>query len=153
MDDTESQFILVSNTGTQFKILKSLINKSKMIENAMFLDKTATSMPIYLDDDVLHIITKWLHLNPKIYASFIPQPIPDSNLNSFMDRDNSYFFKSMTLRDLKKTIFSSDYLALDPLLEMSAATMAAIIRSKPKEYIKKVVSTEEYDSHLVKDLT
>lgn len=142
---------LVSTDNQSFEIKKELCNLSDYLNGLMNLDTEYNKININLSSDLLKIIIDFLNFYPKNPFYKIQKPVPKNFQDSkFIYNDDTFtenFYTNLIHFNDNNTfivfIRQVNYLGIKPLLELSCAKLANIIRDLSSEEEKKFLQIEE----------
>lgn len=148
--------ITLSADGSVYTIPRSTACRFGMVSCALDGDPCATEMDIgIVNSTSMNNILRWLNINPTLTNDdkyIIIQPILSNDLSRILPtKDNAVFFENLTKVELFDILKASDFLYIEPLLQMAAATIAAITKGKNQQEISNVYGAH-CDRILVKNL-
>ena len=87
---------------------------------------------------VVEYLSHWSSNEPKE----IPRPLPSNNLKEAADEWDAEFIDSVDLDTVFDIINTANYMDIKPLLDLSCAKVASIMKGKSSEEIRQIFNIE-----------
>ena len=135
----EGKITLISSDSQRFEISQKAAMRSEIIKNSIegSKDDHIEFNVNNVKGDVLKKVVEYLehyeNEEPKIYE----RPLPSANLKEIFD-EWDYNFINISLDEIFLIILASNYLDIKPLLELSTATIAGLIKGKTSDEIRQM---------------
>jgi len=153
-----NEIILISNDNKEYKIEKKNCMVSDYIDSIITFDTQVKSIPINVSGKILELIIKFL----KFYSERddhifqrIQKPVPKNFHECKFIHDNkenvyeipfyTELMDNFDISSLMELIHIVNYLGISPLLELTCAKVAIIIRDKTKEEQKRFLKINDSD--------
>ena len=141
---TNDIVIFILNDGKSFNVKKELALHFKVIKNFLQendheFDKVDEFPLLNVDYDIFKKTIEFIEYYHVHNMNEIPKPVNSRIINKIVGDWYGNFIKSFNYEDIRKLIHVSDYLMLDPLLNLCCASIACNIRQKPSNEIIEIL--------------
>lgn len=141
---TNDIVIFKLNDGKSFNINKKFALYFKVIktfleENDDNSDNVNEFPLLNVDYDIFKKTIEFIEYYHVHNMNEIPKPVNSKFINEIVGDWYGNFIESFNNEDIKKLIHVSDYLMLDPLLNLCCASIACNIRQKPSNEIIEIL--------------
>ena len=147
-DDTK--VIMISSDGERFEISKKAAMRSKIVKDCIFgnnedrIEFMANGVKGADMKKVVEYLEHYKDEEPKL----IDRPLPSSNFKECVD-EWDYNFIDLELGTIFDISLAANYLDIQPLLELSSAKIASLVKTI-KDWPKAEYTTEE-EQQIIKD--
>ena len=149
----ENQYYVISSDDVQFPLSKEECKLSSLLTTALENDENDTFIPLpSVHSSILEHIIHYLkyHTKNDILSDNIPVKIESNNFsNEIKDKWDVDFIENTIMRDpetakqkLYDTIQASNYMHIQPLLELTTAKVACMIKGENIDAIKRIISVD-----------
>lgn len=127
------KFELNSKAGERSGLLKNLISDYEESKDIPLPD---------IKGEILKKIVDYLTHYKDIEPKEIPKPLPTANLGEFLDEWDISFINGIELEKVFDLINASNYMDIKPLLDLSCAKIASLMKGKTAEEIRAMFNIE-----------
>ena len=137
--ECDNKVIMVSSDGQKFEIsVKAAMRSQIMKESIMGNNQEEIEFNANnIKGDILKKIVEYLEHYENEEPKEIERPLPSLNFKECVD-EWDYNFIDVDINTIFKIINASNYLNIPPLLELSSAKMASIIKGKTTEEVRQL---------------
>jgi S-phase kinase-associated protein 1 len=134
---------LISSDGVKILVDSKAAERSNLLKGLIQDYSEDTEIPMHeVRGDVLKKVVEylahWVAGEPKE----IPRPLPSSNLKEATDEWDADFIESVDLDTVFDIINTANYMDIKPLLDLSCAKVASIMKGKTAEEIRQIFNIE-----------
>lgn len=127
------KFELNSKAGERSGLLKNLISDYEESKDIPLPD---------IKGEILKKIVDYLTHYKDIEPKEIPKPLPTANLGEFLDEWDISFINGIELEKVFDLINAANYMDIKPLLDLSCAKIASLMKGKTAEEIRAMFNIE-----------
>ena len=137
--ECDNKVIMISSDGQKFEIsVKAAMRSQIMKESIMGNNQEEIEFNANnIEGDILKKIVEYLEHYENEEPKEIERPLPSLNFKECVD-EWDYNFIDVDINTIFKIINASNYLNIPPLLELSSAKMASIIKGKTTEEVRQL---------------
>ena len=137
--EDDAKVIMISSDGQKFEIsVKAAMRSQIMKESIMGNNQEEIEFNANnIEGDILKKIVEYLEHYENEEPKEIERPLPSLNFKECVD-EWDYNFIDVDINTIFKIINASNYLNIPPLLELSSAKMASIIKGKTTEEVRQL---------------
>ena len=153
----DNKVIMISSDGQKFEISAKAAMRSQIIkESIMGNNKEEIEFNANnIKGDILKKVVEYLEHYENEEPKEIERPLPSLNFQECVD-EWDYNFIDLDLSTIFEIILASNYLNIPPLLELSSAKMASIIKGKTIEEVRKLYGiqndfTDEEEQQIIEE--
>jgi len=136
-EETEVELQLKSQDMLTFKVNKDVVMQSALIKTMWSGDQTETEIPLpNVRGSILKKVIKYMqyhHTNP---AKEIEKPLKSANMREVVSEWDANFVE-VDQETLFELILAANYMDIKPLLDLTCAKVASMIKGKTPEEIRK----------------
>jgi S-phase kinase-associated protein 1 len=136
-EDMEVELQLKSQDMLTFKVNKDVVMQSALIKTMWSGDQTETEIPLpNVRGTILKKVIKYMgyhHTNP---AKEIEKPLKSANMREVVSEWDANFVE-VDQETLFELILAANYMDIKPLLDLTCAKVASMIKGKTPEEIRK----------------
>ena len=134
----EAQIFLISREGEYFSIERDVaIKQSRLIESIADADSTDLDFPLpSVSTSTLAAVTEFMKHYKYDAMPDIPKPLKSTNLHESVSQWYADFIKPSDIERLTELIAAANYMDIPPLLDLSCAAFASIIKQKDKHQLR-----------------
>ena len=135
----DNKVIMISSDGQKFEISAKAAMRSQIMKESIMgnnqeeIEFNANN----IEGDILKKIVEYLEHYENEEPKEIERPLPSLNFKECVD-EWDYNFIDVDINTIFKIINASNYLNIPPLLELSSAKMASIIKGKTTEEVRQL---------------
>merc|ERR1712113_1292221 len=137
MGETEVELQLKSQDMLSFKVNKGVVMQSALIKTMWSGDQMETEIPLpNVRGSILKKVIKYMqyhHTNP---AKEIEKPLKSANMREVVSEWDANFVE-VDQETLFELILAANYMDIKPLLDLTCAKVASMIKGKTPEEIRK----------------
>ena len=137
--EDDAKVIMISSDGQKFEIsVKAAMRSQIMKESIMGNNQEEIEFNANnIKGDILKKVVEYLEHYENEEPKEIERPLPSLNFKECVD-EWDYNFIDVDINTIFKIINASNYLNIPPLLELSSAKMASIIKGKTTEEVRQL---------------
>ena len=137
--EDDAKVIMISSDGQKFEIsVKAAMRSQIMKESIMGNNQEEIEFNANnIEGDILKKVVEYLEHYENEEPKEIERPLPSLNFKECVD-EWDYNFIDVDINTIFKIINASNYLNIPPLLELSSAKMASIIKGKTTEEVRQL---------------
>jgi S-phase kinase-associated protein 1 len=134
---------LISSDGVKVSIDEKSAQRSQLLKGLVqdYQGENEIPMPD-IRGDVLKKVVEYLVHYKETEPKEIPKPLPTSNLNEVTDEWDVNFINGIDLDTSFDVINAANYMDIKPLLDLSCAKIAGIMKGKTAEEIRGMFNIE-----------
>jgi S-phase kinase-associated protein 1 len=135
--DGDNMLQLVSQEQEKFSLPKKIAIMSELVKTMADGDQSETEIPLpNVKGAVLNKIIVWMKRHGEVPMKEIEKPLKSANMNEVVEQwDADYVDVDQEL--LFELILAANYMDIKPLLDLTCAKVASIIKNKTPEQIRK----------------
>ena len=135
--DTEKTITLVSSDGQKVEISSKAVQKSVLVKGIIEDYPDDAEVPLNnIKSNILQKIKEYLDHYENEEPKVIERPLPSQNFKDCVS-DWDYNYINVDIDLIFELILGANYMDIKPLLELSSAKVASIIKGKNTEEIRK----------------
>ena len=137
------QITLISSDGQKVSIDEKSCGKSNLLKGLIqdYTEDTDIPMPD-IKGDVLKKVVEYLTHYKETEPKEIPKPLPSANLLDVTDEWDVTYINSADLDTNFDIINAANYMDIKPLLDLSCAKIASLMKGKTAEEIRTMFNIE-----------
>lgn len=137
------QITLISSDGQKIAIDEKSSRKSNLLKGLIqdYTEDTDIPMPD-IKGDILKKVVEYLTHYTESEPKEIPKPLPSANLLDVTDEWDVTFINSVDLDNNFDIINAANYMDIKPLLDLSCAKIASLMKGKTAEEIRTMFNIE-----------
>ena len=135
--DDGTKVIMISLDGEQFELSTKAAMRSQLVKDSIDESKedTIEFTANKVKGNILKKVVEYLEHYKDKEPKEIERPLPSSNFSECVDKWD-FDFMDITLDLIFEILLAANYLDIKPLLELSSAKVASILKGKTIEEIK-----------------
>jgi S-phase kinase-associated protein 1 len=135
--DMEGSIDLVSQEGDKFTVVRRAAYMSELVKTSLKEDIEAKEFPIpNVPTKVLALVVKYMNYHIDNPAKEIEKPLKSANMKEFVSNYDADFVE-LDQELLFELILAANYMDVKPLLDLTCAKTASLIKGKTPEQIRK----------------
>lgn len=137
---------LVGKGGKRFDVSRKFALISKLVENALEGDQSATDIPVPgVADDILALIVNYMNEHKGVEEKLIEKPLRSKIMSEVTTAADAAFIDSVgeKRQQLYDLILAANYMNIVGLLHLGCAKVASLIKGQPLEKIKEILQPED----------
>ncbi len=136
--EVDKKIILVSSDGEKIEISSKAAQRSVLVKGILEDYPDDAEVPLNnVKSNILKKIKEYLDHYENEEPKEIERPLPSNNFKECVN-EWDYNFIDMDLQLIFEIILGANYMDIKPLLELSSAKVASIIKGKNTEEIRKI---------------
>ena len=141
----DKKIILVSSDGEKIEISSKAAQRSVLVKGILEDYPDDAEVPLNnVKSNILKKIKEYLDHYENEEPKEIERPLPSNNFKECVN-EWDYNFIDMDLQLIFEIILGANYMDIKPLLELSSAKVASIIKGKNTEEIRKIFDINNND--------
>ena len=135
--------IMISSDGEKFELSKRAAMRSQLVKESIS-ENSEDAIEFKVDKvkgTVLKKVVEYLEHYKDQEPKEIERPLPSQNFNECVD-DWDYNFIDLDLDKIFEINLAANYLDIRPLLELSGAKIASLIKGKTTQEVRKIFNIE-----------
>ena len=135
--------IMISSDGEKFELSKRAAMRSQLVKESIS-ENSEDAIEFKVDKvkgTVLKKVVEYLEHYKDQEPKEIERPLPSQNFNECVD-DWDYNFIDLDLDKISEINLAANYLDIRPLLELSGAKIASLIKGKTTQEVRKIFNIE-----------
>lgn len=134
---------LTSSDKQKFELNAKAGEKSGLLKNLIADYEENKDIPLPdIKAEILKKIVEYLNHYKDIEPKEIPKPLPTPNLGEFVDEWDITFINGIELEKVFDLINAANYMDIKPLLDLSCAKIASLMKGKTAEEIRAMFNIE-----------
>jgi len=136
---------LIGKGGRRFEVSRKYANISKLVENALEGDQSATDIPVLgVNDDILQLIVNYMNEHKGTEEKIIEKPLRSKIMSEVTTQADATFIDTIgeKRQQLYDLILAANYMNIVGLLHLGCAKVASLIKGQPLEKIKEILQPE-----------
>ena len=134
---------LISSDNNKFKIEIKAAERSNLLKSLLQDYTEDHEIPMHdVKGDVLRKVVDYLIHWKDNEPKEIPRPLPSNNLKEFADEWDAEFINGIDLDTVFDIINTANYMDIKPLLDLSCAKIASVMKGKTAEEIRNMFNIE-----------
>ena len=142
---SEALIVLISREGESFTVQRDIaVQQSRLIESIADPDSTDIEFPLpSVSTTTLAAINEFMQHYNDHKMEDIPKPLKSTNLSDSVSQWYVDFINPSNIERLTDLIAAANYMDIPPLLDLSCAALASIIKQKDKHQLRAELNIPE----------
>ncbi len=142
MEEEENKtLVLISSDGIKESISQKAAIRSNYIKMVLDVNPDSIEIPLKIKGSMLKKIKEYLEHYENIEPNEIEKPLPSPNLKECVT-EWDYNYIDIDLEEIFQLMLDSNYMGIKSLMELTSAKVAAIIKGKSIEEIKRTFNIQ-----------
>jgi len=134
---------LISSDAVKIQIDSKAAERSNLLKGLIQDYSEDSEIPMHeVKGDVLKKVVEYLNHWSNGEPKEIPRPLPSNNLKEATDEWDAEFIESIDIDTVFDIINTANYMDIKPLLDLSCAKVASIMKGKTAEEIRQIFNIE-----------
>jgi S-phase kinase-associated protein 1 len=137
LDEEESQnLMLQAQDGREFEVLREVAMMSELVKTMWEGDKSEKKIPLQnVKSGILEKVIEYMTFHNKNPPKEIEKPLKSANMREVVNEWDAQFVE-VDQETLFELILSANYMPIKPLLDLTCAKVASMIKGKTPEEIR-----------------